>query len=144
MEGVWVWGRSFIRNRCHQGRVRPHQTIRLHWTYPLFDASQLEVGEKSSSLLKQTATEEAYSAVVVTSEKKNYNTTVLVRKNRLIEGLLPREPDGGQLERHQILRTYPLPKDPEIRVAISEPELARHGSGFFISSDIIATANHLC
>ena len=142
MEGVWVWDdRSFeivvIKDESDRIKRFDYIGLILSSTLPSWKLGEIKL------LLKQTATEEAYSAVVVTSEKKNYNTTVLVRKNRLIEGLLPREPDGGQIERHQILRTYPLPKEPETRVATSESKLVRHGSGFFISSDIIATANHL-
>lgn len=54
--------------------------------------------------------------------------------------MLPGQPNPQLLERHQILRTYPIPEEPVVEKDSVE---TRHGSGFFITADIIATTSHL-
>jgi S1-C subfamily serine protease len=143
LEGTWVWDdRAFeiVIVKDESGRIKRFDYIGLILSSTLPDWKMGEI----KLLLKQTATDGAYSAVVVTGKKDKFNTTVSIEEDRLIDGMFPQEPEGRRLERHQILRTYPIPVPiPDEPEDILEPSLSRQGSGFFITRNIIATANHL-
>ncbi len=142
LEGMWVWDdRSFelviIKDESDGIKRFDYVGLVLTSTIPGWRMGEVKIW------IKQTATEGTYAAVIITSEKEPFNTILEIEGESVILAMLPSELDNQMLERHQILRTYPIPEDPEEAEKAEESETTKHGSGFFITGDIIATANHL-
>lgn len=141
LEGTWVWDdASFEIAVVEAGQ----QQIPRYDYVGLVLATRRE-GWRSGEikvLLKETASEGTYSAVFVVGDKSRYGTTVTIDDGKVMEAVLPRTP-GRRSRKHLIHKTYPIPEEEPETEATEEEQAPRAGSGFFVSPDIIATANHL-
>ena len=140
LEGMWVWeDRSFelivIKDESDRIKRFDYIGLVLATNRPGWRMGEIKM------LIKETAKNGTYSAVFITAQKEKFNTMVVIRDEREILALLPNEIQSTQLEKRHIFRTYPIPDDP----GDLEPKAAgvRAGSGFFVTAEIIATANHL-
>ena len=140
LEGMWVWeDRSFelIFVKDESDRIKRFDYVGLVLAT---DRPGWRMGE-IKMLIKKTAKNGTYSAVFVTGKKEKFNTMVVIQDEREILALLPNEVQSTRLEKRHIFKTYPVPDD------AGEPKAktveVRAGSGFFVTGEIIATANHL-
>jgi len=139
LEGMWVWDDgSFevvvIKDETEGIKRFDYVGLVLASTQPGWRMGEVKLW------IKETATKGVYAAVVITGEKEPFNTILEIEEERIIEAMLPGQPNAQLLERHKILRTYPIPEEPVVEKDSVE---ARQGSGFFVTADIVATASHL-
>jgi len=146
LEGTWVWDdASFEIALIHTGAQR----------IPRYDYVGIILAAHSDAwrtgeiklLLKETATEDTYSAVFILGDKTRYGVTVQIPEGRAIEASLPR-PNSRWPSKRQINKTYPIPDEADADAdsvdTAPEPEWRwTIGSGFFVTDDIVVTANHL-
>jgi S1-C subfamily serine protease len=142
---MWVWeDRSFelivIKDESDRIKRFDYVGLVLATNQPGWRMSEIKM------LIQETAKNGSYSAVFITGKKEKFNTMVVIQDKREILALLPKEVQSTrlkstQLEKRHIFRTYPVPDDTDESNAKAVE--VRAGSGFFVTGNIIVTANHL-
>lgn len=142
LEGTWVWDDASYELAVVGGTGAG---IARYDYVGLVLASTVEGWQPGEIklLLKETATEGTWSGTVVLDDRSRYGTTVEIEDGRVMEARLP-TPRSRRLRSRLIHKTYPIPEEEAPDSAVTEPDRKIvSGSGFFVTPDIVATANAL-
>jgi S1-C subfamily serine protease len=132
IEGVWVWADNqyeivIFRNdrNASENAHRDYDFVGVITDSQNPDRDRREV----KLLLKETASAAVYSGLYITETGRRHGTAFIMNNNNLIETTIPQQ-------RILLLRMYPKTGQTTARVAGS-------GTGFFVSSEIVATNYHV-
>lgn len=138
IEGIWVWHDNqyeiaIIRNTLGVATEYDFLGLVTDTQRPNWSRGEIKL------LLKETASPGIFSGTYLMGNKSRHGTTFFLTNPNLIELYLPTGPYGSQ-EKLFLIRAYP-----KSQVADGQPSQSASsaGSGFFVSSDVVATNYHI-
>jgi serine protease Do len=140
VEGVWVWA-----DNSYEVLITRNSSA----SYPQYEYLGIITDSRRSGwtlgdikmALKKTVSDYVYSGIYFMQNATEEGTAFTLPNENMIEMSLPTGP-YGMSEKTQLIRTYP-PKDSRIGAMSKGSAITKTGTGFFISSDIVATNYHV-